>query len=109
LLRQRLDVLSCPPIQTVTYPIKPGRLYPSLLIGSMLSEDSLHPFGLGLTHPGWPQLRARGEPPILLENLKDAEKVRRAIMRLAVHARQTSARTADGARPAPIDLRPTAL
>ncbi|WOI58071.1 hypothetical protein [Palleronia sp. LCG004] len=80
-LRSRLYLVSCLHVWSFTYPIKDARPYPSLAIGSMLSEDAVQPFGLGLTHPGWPMLQSRGINPILFENIREAEIVQDIILR----------------------------
>ena len=68
-------LISCRPTPGYRIPVLPGRPYRSLQVGTLLSEDVVHPFGSGLTHPGWPPLRGRLTCPVLFEQVPDYDHV----------------------------------
>jgi len=53
-LGDRLYVVANAHSTTYPYEITPTRPYPSIRIGTLLDQNELQPFGLGLTHPGQP-------------------------------------------------------
>jgi len=72
-LGTRLYVISCPHSETYPYSIIPSRPYPSLQVGTLLSEDQVQPFGLGLSHPGHPHLWGRTTAPIMFDYVPNAQ------------------------------------
>ncbi len=44
-----------------------------LQVGTLLSEDLVQPFGLGLSHPGHPFLWERATYPITLDYMPNAQ------------------------------------
>lgn len=82
-LRMRSYVASCPHRAAYPYAIIKGRPYDTVRVGSMLSEDVVQPYGLGVFHDGWDPLRLRGIVPISFENIQDATGVHDAILKLA--------------------------
>ena len=55
-LSTRLYVIFCPHSETYPYSVISSRPYPSLQVGTMLSQNHVQPFGYGLSHPGQPIL-----------------------------------------------------
>ncbi|WP_170428566.1 hypothetical protein [Ruegeria arenilitoris] len=80
-LSSRIYVISCPHAATFPYEVIQSRPYPSLLIGTVLSENQLQPFGLGLTHPGHPLLWGDITIPIVFEYIADAQELLQTIKR----------------------------
>lgn len=70
-----LYVISCPHSETYPYSVISSRPYPSLQIGTMLSEDSAQPFGLGLSHPGHPILWGRVTAPVMFDYVSNAQEL----------------------------------
>ncbi|MFT6459436.1 hypothetical protein [Pseudophaeobacter arcticus] len=69
----RLYVVSCPHSDTFPYSVISNRPYPMLQVGTLLSEDLVQPFGLGLSHPGHPILWGRVTYPITLDYMPNAQ------------------------------------
>lgn len=74
-LAKRLYVVSCPLSESYPYVVIPTNPFPSLQIGTLLSEDQVQPFGLGLSHPGHPILRGRITAPITFDYIPTAPTV----------------------------------
>lgn len=79
----RLYVVSCPHSETYPYEVTSSRPYPSLQIGTLLSDDQLQPFGFGLAHPGQPVLRGRVSAPVMFEYVPNAQELFDMIMSCA--------------------------
>ena len=86
----RLYVISCPHSETYPYKLIPSRPYPSLRVGTMLFENQLQPFGLGLAHPGQPNLWGRINAPVVFEYVPNAQELLEMIL---LHASVTNAQT----------------
>ena len=87
-LSPRTYVVSFPHEGNFPYDIVKNKPFNCLTIGYLLSEDVVQPFGLGLTHPGWPALRDRGVCPVFFEQLDDLMHVRGLIERIVMQAAQ---------------------
>jgi hypothetical protein len=74
-LSTRLYVVSCPHSETYPYSVIPSRPYPSLQVGTMLSESQVQPFWLGLSHPGQPVLWGRVTAPVVFEYVPNAQEL----------------------------------
>jgi hypothetical protein len=71
----RLYIVSCPHSGTYPYSVISSRPYPSLQVGTMLSEDQMQPFGLGLSHPGHPILWGRITAPVMFDYVPNAQEL----------------------------------
>ena len=78
-----LYVISCPHSKTYPYQLIASRPYPSLVVGTLLSEDMLQPFGLGLSHPGQPILWGRITAPVVFEYVANAKELLELIISCA--------------------------
>ncbi len=74
-LSTRLYVISCPHSETYPYSVISSRPFPSLQVGTMLSQDQVQPFGLGLSHPGQPILWGRITAPVVFEYVPNAQEL----------------------------------
>ena len=72
---ERLYIVSCPHSGTYPYSLIASRPYPSVQIGTLLSEDQVQPFGLGLSHPGHSILRDRNTSIVTFDYIPDAQAV----------------------------------
>jgi hypothetical protein len=78
-LASRLYVVSCPHSETYPYSVIASHPYPSLQVGTLLSEDLVQPFGLGLSHPGHPIMWGRITAPIMLDYVPNAQDLQEMI------------------------------
>ncbi|WP_425078454.1 hypothetical protein [Ruegeria denitrificans] len=74
-LSTRLFVVSCEHSKTFPYEVLPTRPYPSLRVGTLLSEQQVQFLGFGLSHPGHPERFDRGVQPIFLDYLANSEQL----------------------------------
>lgn len=74
-LSTRLFVVSCEHSTTFPYEVLPTRPYPSLRVGTLLSEQQVQFLGFGLSHAGHPERFARGVEPIFLDYLANSEQL----------------------------------
>lgn len=68
----RLYIVSNAHSATYPYEIVPTRPNPSLKIGTLLDEQELQPFGLGLAHPGQPVTWGKLHLPVAFEQVPNA-------------------------------------
>ena len=87
-MSSRRYVLSFPFAERYAFLVLPGRKYGSVQVGSLLTDNTIQPFGFGLAHPGWPFGRAIGVIPALFESIEKAEEMQIWLQRLTdqVHA-----------------------
>lgn len=78
----RRYVLSFPFEARYAFLLYPGRKYDAVQIGSLLDDNTVQPFGFGLTHPGWPIGRAVGVIPALFESVEDAKQMQAWLQQL---------------------------
>ncbi|MDO6591057.1 MULTISPECIES: hypothetical protein [Rhodobacterales] len=71
----RLYVISCPYSNTYPYVIIPDRPFPSLQIGTLLSENVVQPFGVGLPQPGHPALLSQITAPVRFDYVQNASEL----------------------------------
>lgn len=81
-MSSRRYVLSFPFVERYAFLILEGRKYGSVQVGSLLANDTVQPFGLGLAHPGWPILRNKGVIPALFESIKEAGEMQQLLQQL---------------------------
>lgn len=74
-LGTRLFVVSCKHSTTFPYEVLPTQPYPSLRVGTLLSEQQVQFLGFGLSHSGHPERFARGVEPIFLDYLSNSEQL----------------------------------
>lgn len=74
-LSTRLFVVSCEHSTAFPYEVLPTRPYPSLRVGTLLSEQQVQFLGFGLSHAGHPERFARGVEPIFLDYLANSEQL----------------------------------
>lgn len=74
-LSTQLYVISCPHSEFYPYSVISSRPYPSLQVGTLLSENQLQPLGLGLSHPGQPVLWGRITAPVVIEYVPNAQEL----------------------------------
>lgn len=89
-LKDRLYVVSTrhsAQFQTYIFQTKP---HPSLRIGTLLSKDSVQPFGFGLTHPGQTPFWARVTKSVYFEQVSNAEALQAMIVEHQTRAREGS-------------------
>lgn len=79
-------LVACQPTPGFRIPVLPDRPYPSLQVGSLLSDDAVQPLGTGLTHPGWSPMRSRLSCPVLFEQVPDYDPVCELIEQAALTA-----------------------
>ncbi|WP_353341623.1 hypothetical protein [Pelagimonas sp. KU-00592-HH] len=85
-LSERLYVVSCPLSTTFPYEVVETRPYPSIRVGTLLSEDVVQPFGIGISHPGHSPLWGRITMQVMFDYLEDVEAVRALILQQAAQA-----------------------
>ncbi len=87
----RLYLISFPHSETYPYSVLQNRPYPSLQIGTLLSQDQVQPFGNGLSHVGQPFLWGRHTMPVVFESVPNAQELLELIR---TNARQENAKEA---------------
>ncbi|WP_297777692.1 hypothetical protein [uncultured Roseovarius sp.] len=71
----RLYVVFNPHSATYPYEILPTRPNPSLRIGTLLDQQEVQPFGLGLSHPGQPVHWGKLTVPVAFEQVPHAAEL----------------------------------
>ncbi len=94
-LSSRVYIISCPLSPAFSYEIIDTAPFPSLRVGTLLSEDSLQPFGSGLSHPGQPYFWGRVITPVIFELIPDAKAVSETIS-LTIESNDIASQTRGG-------------